>query len=76
MLPLSLRLEISQMVRESQDYNISQLTKHGKRIWGNTILLENIYFCEFIKATALRKYDPTPQSSFSAFFSHIHILHN
>jgi hypothetical protein len=41
------------MVRENQDRNISQLAKHGRRIWANTILLENIYFCEFIKATAL-----------------------
>lgn len=71
MLPLSLRLEISQMVRESQDYNISQLTKHGKRIWGNTILLENIYFCEFIKATALRKYDPPPHKVVLVLSFHI-----
>jgi hypothetical protein len=53
MLTLSLRIEISQMERESQDRNISQLAKHGERIWTNTILLKNIYFCEFMKATAL-----------------------
>jgi hypothetical protein len=41
------------MVRESQDHDISQVAKRGKRICANKILLENVYFCEFIKATAL-----------------------